>query len=156
MYTEQITFPLGESIFSRVPGLNSSRFPFRSRCLGNWSSQTHHHFWFSAVRHQKLWWSCLGTVGDSVFCQLRGSSFPWTQIFLLSPWQCQTGLLHPTPAGLVLLCGIHTFLLSVTQDTHFTDDLWYALGSLETDETGYNINTDDRPSNTVTLFKQAH
>lgn len=27
---------------------------------------------------------------------------------------------------------------------------------LEREKTGYNVNTDDRPSNTVALFKQAH
>lgn len=39
---------------------------------------------------------------------------------------------------------------------HFTNDLWCAASFLERERTGYNVNTDDRPSNTVTLFKQAH
>lgn len=57
-----------------------------------------------------------------------------------------------------MLRGTHTFLPSVIQDTStpFTDDLRYAAGFLERDETGYNVHADDRPSNTVTLFKQAH
>jgi len=69
-----------------------------------------------------------------------------------------SGQLQPAPAGLVLLCGIHSFLLSVTHKTyiHFTRELWYAAGFLERDGTGCNVNTDDRPSNTVTLFKQVY
>lgn len=137
----------------RIPEMDSVRYHFGSRCLSNASSHSYHQF--SAARHQELW-SCPETAGDSLFCidwvapfalnttissfSLGVTNWPVTSHF---SWTCPPVWVSYLPAKYY------------TRHIHFTNHLWYAAGFLERDETGYNVNTDDRPSNTVTLFKQA-